>query len=1029
MRAIFDCGSKRAAVASTGSLAVLVVVQLFTYGAQPQSPSKQSLPARKPSTAAQRPPARPGPRVKTLDWTGHDGERIHLDERAGLVTVDRADGPVTIRLCRRGPTSSGALPALPQPYAQAVYPACLLCHDQLENAMEHMFGMDLDCTFCHGGDPYATKKDLAHVHPDGTVNYDMSIPPIDQDLDYQRFVNPSNLRTVDDTCGLCHQNYVHDVRKGMMSTTAGHFAGGLYLNNVVDSKWPLYGNFAVSDDDGYVPDTEGAVQSLDDMISYDPSADPNRFASHYAAVPSQQCARCHLWSRGKGYRGNAGWDGLYRADGCAACHMAYDNDGLSLSADPSIDHTEQGHPRVHVLSRSIQTEQCVHCHHRGGRIGLNFTGRAQMPPRLPSGPGVPGTTDELFNGGYHMDDSTTNPADIHHERGMHCIDCHIATEVMGDGNIWGHMDQATKIECRSCHGLPGQEPTLTDNDGSVLPNVVMNPGGEVILTSKVTGAEHVVPLVMDIVDPASPSFNPDAAACMDDVHLKADGGLECYACHTSWIPNCYGCHFERDEREVGLNMFSGQYEVGKVSTSNKIFESLRAFSLGPNSEQRFAPYMVSCQPIADVTAPDGSKILDFVMPVTSNGLSGLGLNPIQPHTVRGHGVRTCAECHRAPPSLGLGTGNYAIARDRVYTAGPAGTESFDREADPCAPAASGAVSATPATAVASRPNVVEGTADHLFVAMGPAGVAIHDRRLSDANGGPIHTITGVDAIDVAYAARYLYVVDAGVGVRIYDSRRPEVAPHVASISIPQALRVVPWGIHLFVAAGNGGLVVVDVADHAAPAIEGVIAGMQAADVELYAHYQAGADFAVRAYVADPAYGVRVVDLLPDFGSGQVVGGLPLVGASGLDAYTRYLAASGSTPSEEHDYLYVAAGAAGLHVFDMTDPDAIVAVSSVSGGDVRDVVVASQLAPPGVDDYAYLADAAAGLSVVDVTDPTSPSVACAAPAGSGALRVLVEVQQMDRFLDEQGGQVKENSHPFIEPGTHADIVRLLKATIP
>ena len=97
--------------------------------------------------------------------------------------------------------------------------------------------------------------------------------------------------------------------------------------------------------------------------------------------------------------------------------------------------------------------------------------------------------------------------------------------------------------------------------------------------------------------------------------------------------------------------------------------------------------------------------------------------------------------------------------------------------------------------------------------------------------------------------------------------------------------------------------------------------------------------------------------------------------------------------------------------------------------MRDVVVASQLAPPGVDDYAYLADAGAGLRVVDVTDPFSPSTTCAAPAGSGATRVLVEVQQLDRFLDEQGEQLKENSHPFVESYSHADLVRLLSATIP
>ncbi len=145
---------------------------------------------------------------------------------------------------------------------------------------------------------------------------------------------------------------------------------------------------------------------------------------------------------------------------------------------------------------------------------------------------------------------------------------------------------------------------------------------------------------------------------MNGNHLKDEGGLECYACHSAWISNCFGCHFQRDERLMGQDLVTREWQVGKASTNNKVFESLKHFSMGLNSEGRTSPYIVACQPIADVTAPDGSKILDFVMPTTVNGLSGLALNPVNPHTVRGAGeVRTCAECHRSPPSLGLGSGN------------------------------------------------------------------------------------------------------------------------------------------------------------------------------------------------------------------------------------------------------------------------------------------------------------------------------------------------------------------------------------
>jgi len=45
---------------------------------------------------------------------------------------------------------------------------------------------------------------------------------------------------------------------------------------------------------------------------------------------------------------------------------------------------------------------------------------------------------------------------------------------------------------------------------------------------------------MDITDPSSPFYNPVAACAMNGNHLKDNGGLECFACHTSWTPNCFG---------------------------------------------------------------------------------------------------------------------------------------------------------------------------------------------------------------------------------------------------------------------------------------------------------------------------------------------------------------------------------------------------------------------------------------------------------------------------------------------------------
>ncbi len=905
-------------------------------------------------------------------------------------------------------------------------PGCLECHSQIEDIHT---AASIACTDCHGGDFSTATKDQAHVQPALPVIMDKTTAPLDYDLPYQQFVNPSNLRVVQDTCGVCHEPHVGWIMKSLMATGAGHYAGGLYQAGVTDTKTPIYGNFAVTDDDGEVPTEAGAVEALVDLIEYDPTKDQSEFGTHYAAVPGQACARCHLWSRGKGFRGAEGAEGLYRADGCAACHMLYADDGRSTSADASIDHQEQGHPLVHNITRAIPTEQCLRCHHRGARIGLSFTGRSQMPPGLPSGPDVIGTTDVKFNGNYHYADAATNPPDLHGERGLNCIDCHTQAGIMGDGNIYGHMDQATKIQCRTCHGVPTKRGTLKDADDKMLTHIESSTDGHVVLTSKITGRQHVIPQVMDVVDADSPRYNAKAAAAMNSHHLKDVGGMECYACHAAWAPNCFGCHFERDEQTTGLNLITRNEEIGAARTGNKVFVSLKHFAMGLNAQGKYSPYIVGCQPIADVTAPDGSKKLDFVMPETVNGLSGLALQPVNPHTIRGKGeVRTCVECHRSPPSLGLGSGNYSLAVDHAYTVASDGIHVFDRKSDPSNPAPLATLATTNPQAMAVLPNVVSGNADYLYVATGTSGLSIYNMT----GALPLETtsvVANVNAVDVSRAARYLYVVAAGSGINIYDNQNPSEAILVSTVNIPTAIRAVPWGIHLFVAAGQAGLVIVNISDHSAPQIVGTISGINAVAVRLYAHHQNGPAFAARAYVADPDFGIRIIDLLPEFSAPNLVGGLSLAGALDLDTYTRYLEATTDTPSREHDYLYVVAGSAGLRVYDITDPDAIVQVAALTdlGGEAVDIDVASQMAPPGVNDYALIANATLGLQVIDVNDPLNPSL-LSTIGPNGASRVLVDVQQMDRFIDEQGNQLKENSHPGAGTLSRSDIIRILSADL-
>jgi peptidoglycan/xylan/chitin deacetylase (PgdA/CDA1 family) len=121
------------------------------------------------------------------------------------------------------------------------------------------------------------------------------------------------------------------------------------------------------------------------------------------------------------------------------------------------------------------------------------------------------------------------------------------------------------------------------------------------------------------------------------------------------------------------------------------------------------------------------------------------------------------------------------------------------------------------------------------------------------------------------------------------------------------------------------------------------------------------DYTCRWYIADPPaadYDVRV-----SYSDG---GGLATADTSD-SAFT--IAAAPQTASARElvsigHTTYVAAGAAGLQIYDVTDPADPVLLGTC---DTRGV--ASDVSVKG--DYAYVADGAAGLEVVDVSDPAAP----------------------------------------------------------
>jgi hypothetical protein len=204
---------------------------------------------------------------------------------------------------------------------------------------------------------------------------------------------------------------------------------------------------------------------------------------------------------------------------------------------------------------------------------------------------------EKFRKAVHLED-------VHAKVGMHCADCHVASDVHGNGNLYNEPRAAISIDCIDCHGTIEKAATLVlsgpaagagrykgriitvgkdltkvkarDERGRQIPmfqrasaerpikkknekgeEVTFN-NGEIIQNSLVEpGKWWRVVQTVDTVTPGRRDYN-DASAyaktvqrdgrmwgeanVSEDKLAHANGNMTCYACHSSWTTSCFGCH-------------------------------------------------------------------------------------------------------------------------------------------------------------------------------------------------------------------------------------------------------------------------------------------------------------------------------------------------------------------------------------------------------------------------------------------------------------------------------------------------------
>jgi hypothetical protein len=305
--------------------------------------------------------------------------------------------------------------------------------------------------------------------------------------------------------------------------------------------------------------------------------------------------------------------------------------------------------------------------------------------------------------------------DIHLERGMHCVDCHFQQDAHGNGNLYNEPRAAIEIGCVDCHGSIKERATLftsgpaalvatgqqaarrternepavgqdltrrrvRDADGARIPlfqritrdrkrkdehgtDVELKTGDIVQNSMVVPGRWWRVPQTMDTITPGSRDYNEKSRYAKtirtdnetwgdvprDDKKLAhRDSQMTCFACHSSWVTGCFGCHLSMEANSKMPNRHNEGGDSRNFTSYN--FQVLRddIFMLGRDgtvTSHRVAPVRSSSAVLVSSQNQNREWIYSQQQTTSAEGFSGQTFNTHVPHTVRSTETKGCSDCH------------------------------------------------------------------------------------------------------------------------------------------------------------------------------------------------------------------------------------------------------------------------------------------------------------------------------------------------------------------------------------------------